>query len=67
MNKTKRLRQADDCEFLTCDEAAQVLGVKPTAIRNYLNLAKMTTYKFKTLTLIKVEELERCRSKQKKR
>ncbi len=67
MNKTKRLRQVDDSEFLTTDEAAQSLGIKPTAIRNYLNLAKMTTYKFKTLTLIKVEEIERWRSKQKKR
>jgi len=67
MNKTKRLRQVDDSEFLTCDEAAEVLGVKPTAVRNYLNLAKMTTYKFKTLTLIKVAEIERWRSKQKKK
>ena len=62
---TKQLRAVTDAEFFTVEEAAQSLGIKPTAIRNYLYDEKLTTYKFKTLTLVKKEEVEEWRKRQK--
>ena len=59
MNKT--LKHINDSEFLTVEEAANELGIKPTAIRNYLTWGKMNTYKFKTLTLVKKTEVEEWR------
>ena len=41
------------------------LGIKPTAIRNYLTWGKMTTYKFKTLTLVDKKEVESWKERQK--
>jgi len=63
----RRLTRADERKFLTIEEAAQVLGVKTTALRNYLYEGKMTTYKFKTLTLLKVDEVEAWKYRQKSR
>jgi len=51
MARIHRLKQADEATFLTIEEAANILEVKPTAIRNCLYEGKMSTYKFKTLTL----------------
>lgn len=65
MTKTKQLNKPDLNEFLTVDEAAKELGIKPTAIRNYLTWGKMTTHKFKTLTLISRQEIEEWRKRQK--
>ncbi len=41
------------------------LGIKPTAIRNYLTWGDLTTYKFKTLTLVSKEEVEAWKQRQK--
>lgn len=65
MSKLKELKQADALNYLTVEEAANALGIKTTAIRNYLYDGKFTTYKFKTLTLIHKEEVEGWRDRQK--
>ena len=67
MAKVHSIKQADDAKFLTIEEAATELKVKPTAIRNYLYEGKMTTYKFKTLTLLKADEVEAWKDRQKPR
>jgi excisionase family DNA binding protein len=61
----KHINKPDEKEFLTVDEAATELGIKPTAIRNYLTWGKMETYKFKTLTLIKKQDVEEWKKRQK--
>ena len=58
MNKVKHLKQANEADFLTVAEASEELGVKWNAIRNYLYDGRLTTYKFKTLTLIRRSEVE---------
>ena len=54
----KRLNAASTEDFLSTEEAADYLKVKPTVVRNYLWEGKLTTYKFKTLTLLSREELD---------
>ena len=65
MTKAKQLKQASESEFFTVEEAANELGIKPTAIRNYLCDEKLTTYKFKTLTLLRRDEVEAWKERQK--
>ena len=65
MNKIKQINKPDSAGYFTVDEAAIELGIKPTAIRNYLTWGKMTTYKFKTLTLLKKHEVEEWKIRQK--
>ncbi len=67
MNKVKQLKQVNGSDFLTTEEAARVLGIKSSAIRNYLYMGKLTTYKFKSLTLIDTKEVERWNGRRKKR
>ena len=67
MAKVHNMKKVDGENFLTIEEAAQELKVKPTAIRNYLYEGKMTTYKFKTLTLLKADEVESWKTRQKPR
>jgi len=64
MAKPKHINEANDGEFLTVEEAGKELGVKTNAIRNYLYNGKMQTYKFKTLTLIKREDVEQWKARQ---
>ena len=63
---TKEVNKPDSKEFFTVDEASQELGVKTSAIRNYLYDEKLTTYKFKNLTLISRKEVEGWRLRQNK-
>jgi excisionase family DNA binding protein len=65
MRKLRLLKQAIDADFLTVEEAAKALGIKTTAIRNYLYDGKLTTYKFKTLTLVGKQEVEEWKQRQK--
>ena len=65
--KAKELRQVDSREYLTSEEAANTLGIKATAVRNYLHLGKFTTYKFKTLTLLDAKEVRRWNGRKKGR
>jgi len=61
----KELKQANVADYFTVEEAANELGIKPTAIRNYLCDGKLTTYKFKTLTLVHQQEVESWKERQK--
>lgn len=63
--KVKHIDTPNNTDYLTIDEAADELGIKPNAIRNYLNLDKLTTYKFKTLTLLHRDEIESWKGRQK--
>ena len=65
MKKTKELKIADGSQFFTIKETAKILGIEPSSIRNYLSWGKMTAYKFKSLTLISNEEIERWKEIQK--
>jgi excisionase family DNA binding protein len=61
---SRELTHIDAGEFLTVEEAASLLGLKEMSVRNYLSDGKLTTYKFKTLTLLKKEEVLRWRERQ---
>jgi len=61
--KEKELISVSSKDYLTVEEASQRLGIKPTAIRNYLYLGKFTTYKFKNLTLLDIREVNEWKSK----
>ena len=62
----KTLKVVHDKDFCSTGEAATFLGVKETAIRNYLSEGLLTRYKFKTLTLLARTELKawKTRSRQ---
>ncbi len=61
----KELKIADGSQFFTVNEAAEILGVQPSSIRHYITWKQMTAYKFKSLTLISKEEIERWKGLQK--
>lgn len=63
--KEKILKTVNDKDYMTVEEASSYLGVKPTAIRNYLYLDKLTTYKFKNLTLLDSKEVNNWKDRQK--
>ncbi|MGD1045706.1 MAG: helix-turn-helix domain-containing protein [Bacteroidota bacterium] len=65
MNKNKTLKQVNESDYFTVDEAANELGIKTNAIRNYLYLGKLTTHKFKNLTLLDANEVNNWKSRQK--
>ncbi len=52
------LKKASSSEFMTVEEAADFLNVKPPTVRNGLALQVFTTYKFKTLTLLSIAEVK---------
>ncbi len=65
MTKMKELKTVDGSEYFTIKEAAKILGIEANSIRNYLSWGKITAYKFKSLTLISREEIERWKELQK--
>lgn len=67
MGEVKELKRADVESYLTVEEAANELGLKPTVIRNYLYEGRLTAYKFKTLTLLKADEVEAWKGRQRSR
>jgi Mn-dependent DtxR family transcriptional regulator len=52
MGKVVYLKSADAKGFLTVEEAAEELDIKPQVVRNYLSQGRFITYKFKTLSLL---------------
>ncbi len=66
MSKIENLSVAMADQYLTIEEASQVLGIKTSVLRNYLHLDKITTYKFKTLTLVSKREVEQWKIRQEK-
>lgn len=65
MTKMKELKIVDGSEFFTIKETAKMLGIEPNSIRNYISWGKLIAYKFKSLTLISREEIERWKELQK--
>ena len=66
-SNAKHLKNVKEENFLTTEEASKELGIKPSVIRNYLYFNKLTTYKFKTLTLLHRSEIEAWKKRQGKR
>ena len=64
MSRQRHLNKVNEKDYFTTEEAAKALGIKPTAIRNYLYASKLTTYKFKTLTLLSKNEVEAWKDRQ---
>lgn len=64
MARIKELEKVDSEKYLTIDEASRELGVKENALRNYLYDGKLTTYKFKSLTLLSRDEVESWKDRQ---
>ncbi len=63
----KEIKEFKADEYFTVEEAAKYLGIKESAIRNYLSLGRLVTYKIKTLTLLKIDDIRRWRERQRKR
>ena len=59
MSKTKHIKSASGDNYLSVSEASD-------SLRNYLYAGKMTTYKFKELTLLAKDEIENWRDRQRK-
>ena len=56
--KIKEIQSVNGKEYLSIEEAATMLGIQTAAIRNYLNLDKLTTFKFKSHTFVSLHEVE---------
>ena len=67
MAKITELKKADADKYLTIEEASEELQVKANALRNYLYDGKLTTYKFKTLTLLSRDEVESWKERRRTR
>ncbi len=67
MKRIRQLKRADDSGYLSIDEAAEALNIKSTALRNYLCDGKLTTYKFKTLSLVDADEVKAWKEQRSKR
>ena len=65
MDKIRHIKRADE-SYLSVPEASKALGIKENAIRNYLYSGKLTTYKFKGLTLLSKTEINDWRGRQRK-
>ncbi len=59
MNDSRELNEVNGSNYLSVSEAAESLNIKETAVRNYLYEGKLTTYKFKGLTLLSKMEIEK--------
>ena len=57
LNKLSIATIAREDEYLNIDEASRFLGITNGSVRNYLTWGWLTTYKFKTLTLLSKQEL----------
>ena len=57
MNKARNITQVNADNYMTVEEASLQLGIKSPVLRNYLYHGKFTTYKFKTLTLLRAKEV----------
>ena len=61
MGKVIELTTANTKDYLTVEQAANILGLKETTVRNYLTNEKLTTYRFMGTTLLSKREVERKR------
>lgn len=58
----KELKNFNIEDYATVEEAAILVGLKETSIRMYLSQGKLVTYKLKSLTLVKRDELRRWKT-----
>lgn len=65
MRTIKIVHTAKDTDYFTVKEAADELKINAQSIRDYLVRGLLTTYKFKTFTLLKREEVEEWKKRQK--
>ena len=63
--KKKIIHNADDSHFLTVEEAARELKIEKQSLRDHLRRGNLTTYKFKSLTLLSKIEVEAWKERQK--
>lgn len=66
MGKIVNLKSVKEADYLSVSETSELLGVKESALRNYLNKEWFTTYKFKGLTLLSRVEVENWNARKKK-
>ena len=65
MKKIILIHTAADTDFFTVEEAAKELGINTQSVRDHLTKGNLKTYKFKSLTLLKKEEVENWKERQK--
>jgi excisionase family DNA binding protein len=65
MTKMKELKIVDGSQFFTIKETAKILGIEAGSVRNYISWGQLPAHKFKSLTLISKEEIEKWKAKQK--
>ena len=63
MKKIIQLESVNLDDFVFVDEAAEILELKEGVIRNYLNLGKFITYKFKHRTFLSRVEIDSWKNK----
>lgn len=66
MNKARNIKQVNADNYMTVEEASRELGIKSPVLRNYLYQGKLTTYKFKTLTLLSAKEVRNWQGNRKR-
>ena len=59
MKQTQKISEANASKYLSVGEASRMMGITAPVLRNYLYKGKITTYKFKNLTLLKKKEVEK--------
>jgi len=63
MPTIKTLKSVDNGRYISVMEAAHQLGVQSATVRTYLWLGRLTTFKFKTMTLLDVGEVKQYKEK----
>ena len=59
MKTIANIQTIKDSQYLTVKETAEELGINTQTVRDYLTKGVFKTYKFKTLTLIDRQEVEK--------
>ena len=67
MKKEKQIHEIKESDYYNVDETAKFLNIDKTAVRNYLSQGKLTTYKFKSFTLVSVEEAKQWKKEKSRR
>ena len=63
MKTIKKIHIVKDADYYTAKEAAEELGIASQSMRDHLSKGTFTTFKFKTFTLISVEEVKEWKKK----
>ena len=60
-----KIHTITDSDYFTVAEAAAELEINKQSVRDHLTKGNLKTYKFKSLTLLKKEEVESWKERQK--